>query len=130
MTGWTWNLLFAAPWFFNLALVVLTMLGTGLLWEIGDAASRYTRGPLFGIFSNLNLVYYFIPVIGIISLLISGKGADRRTLITTLGFSVIPALGVFIYTYWISVDAIFPFQPCCFFLGVMFAYILLLSQVH
>ena len=130
MTGRTWNLLFAAPWFFNLALVVLTMLGTGFLWEIGDAASRYTRGPLFGIFSNLNLVYYFIPVIGIISLLISGKGADRRTLVTTLGFSVIPALGVFIYTYWISVDAIYPFQPCCFFLGVMFAYILLLSQVH
>ena len=45
MTGRTWNLLYAAPWFFNLALVVLTMLGTGFLWEIGDAASRYTRDP-------------------------------------------------------------------------------------
>ena len=124
------NVLFAVPWLFNLALVLLTMLGTDLLWIIGDSASRYTRGPLFSIFSNLNLVYYFIPVIGIIVLLITGRGADRRTLLTTLGFSVIPAAGVFIYTYWISVDAIYPFQPCCFFIGVMFAYILLLSQVY
>ena len=130
MTGRRANMLFAAPWFFNLSLVLLTMAGTGLLWEIGDAANRYTRGPLFGIFSNLNIIYYFICVIGISTLLINGKGADRRTLLSTLGFSVIPALGVFIYTYWISVDAIYPFQPCCFFIGVMFAYILILSQVY
>ena len=125
-----WEIVFALPWLFNLVLVLLTMLGTGILWQIGDAANRYTRGPLFSVFSNLNLVYYFIAVIGIIVLLINGKGADRKTLFNTLGFSVIPALGVFIYTYWISVDAIYPFQPCCFFLGVMFAYILILSQVY
>ena len=130
MTEKKWNILFALPWLFNVALVLITMLGGGLLWEIGDAASRYTRGPLFGVFSNLNLVYYFIPVIGILGLLMNRRGADRRTLLITLGFSIIPALGVFIYTYWISVDAIYPFQPCCFFIGVMFAYILLLSQVH
>ncbi len=125
-----WNVLFAIPWFFNLALVILTMFGAGLLWEIGDASARYTRGPLFSIFSNVNIIYYFIAVIGIIVLLINGRGADRRTLLTVLGFSLIPALGVFIYTYWISVDAIYPFQPCCFFLGVMFAYILLLGEIH
>ena len=130
ITGKTGNILFALPWVFNLVLVLLTMFGTGLLWEIGDTASRYSRGPLFGVFSNLNLVYYFIPVIGIAVLLINGKGADRRTLLTILGFSLIPALGVLIYTYWISVDAIYPFQPCCFFLGVMFAYILLISHVY
>ena len=125
-----WNFVFALPWLFNLALVILTMAGTGLLWQIGDASSRYTRGPLFGIFSNLNLVYYFIPVIAILILLKTGKGADRKTLLTTLGFSIIPALGVFIYTYWISVDAIYPFQPCCFFIGVMFAYILLVAEAY
>ena len=124
------HLFISVPWFFNLALVLLTMFGTGLLWEIGDAANRYTRGPLFGVFSNLNLVYYFFAVFRILALLFTNKGADRRTLITTLGFSMIPALGVFIYTYWISVDAIYPFQPCCFFIGVMFAYILLLSHVY
>ena len=130
LTGKKANILFATPWMFNLALVLLTMMGTGLLWRIGDSASRYERGPLFSVFSNLNLVYYFIAVIGILVLLIDKKGADRHTLLTTLGFSLIPALGVFIYTYWISVDAIYPFQPCCFFLGVMFAYILLLSHVQ
>ena len=130
ITARKWNVLFAVPWMFNLMLVILTMSGAGLLWDIGDAANRYTRGPLFGIFSNLNIVYYFIAVIGIAVLLVNGKGADRRTLLSALGFSIIPALGVFIYTYWISVDAIYPFQPCCFFIGVMFAYIMLLSHVY
>ena len=110
--------------------MVLTLLGAHILWSIGDAGSRYTRGPLFGVFSNLNLVYYFIPVIAVLCLLFARKAQDRHTLLITLGFSVIPALGVCVYTYFISVDAIYPFQPCCFFLGVMFAYILLISQVH
>ena len=130
ITARKWNILFAVPWLFNLSLVILTMFGAGLLWQIGDAANRYTRGPLFGIFSNLNIVYYFIAVIGITVLLVNRKGADRRTLLSALGFSIIPALGVFIYIYWISVDAIYPFQPCCFFIGVMFAYIMLLSHVY
>ena len=130
LTGRTVNILFAVPWMFNLALVILTLCGTGLLWQIGEAGSRYTRGPWFDVFANLNLVYYAIPVIGILVLLIRGTGADRRTLLITLGFSVIPAAGVFIYTNWIPVEEIYPFQPCCFFLGVMFAYILLVAQVH
>ena len=130
LTGRKANTLFAIPWLFNLALVLLTMAGTGLLWKIGDAANRYTRGPLFGVFTKVNLVYYFIAVFGVLRLLIRGEGSDRKTLYTTLGFSLIPALGVFIYTYWISVDAIYPFQPCCFFIGVMFAYILLLSHEY
>ncbi len=125
-----WNLLFALPWLFNCLLVILTMFGTGALWTIGDSANRYSRGPLFTLFSDLNLFYYFVPVIAILYLLFTNNGSGRRTLITTLGFSIIPALGVFIYTKWISVDAIYPFQPCCFFLGVMFAYILLLSHIY
>ena len=125
-----WNLLFALPWLFNLVLVILTVLGTGTLWIIGDDTNRYTRGPLFSLFSNLNLIYYFIPVIVILYLIFTRTKEERRTLYTTLGFSMIPALGVFIYTRFISVDAIYPFQPCCFFIGVMFAYIMLLSRVY
>ena len=124
------NIALALPWLFNLALVLATMLGADLLWTIGDASARYTRGPLFSIFTNVNLVYYFIPVIEILYLLASGKGADRRTLLTTLGFAAIPALSVLIYTFFISVDAIYPFQPCCFFVGVMFAYVLIVSQLY
>ncbi|MBR0397892.1 MAG: PAS domain-containing protein [Eubacterium sp.] len=130
ITARKWNIIFAVPWLFNLSLVILTMFGANLLWKIGGTADRYARGPLFGIFSNLNIVYYFIAVIGIVVLLLNGKGAERRILLSTLGFSIIPALGVFIYTYWISVDAIYPFQPCCFFIGVMFSYIMLLSHVY
>ena len=130
LNSFNWNLLFALPYLFNLSLVIVTMLGTGALWTIGDSANRYTRGPLFTLFSDLNLIYYFIPVIAILYLLFTDKGSGKRTLLTTLGFSIIPALGVFIYTKWISVDAIYPFQPCCFFLGIMFAYILLLSHVY
>ena len=126
----SWNILFALPWLFNLVLVLLTMCGMNILWMIGDAASRYSRGPLFSLFSNLNLFYYFVPVVAILYLIFTKTGAERKTLYITLGFSIIPALGVFIYTMWISVDAIYPFQPCCFFIGVMFAYILLLSEVH
>ncbi len=122
--------LMAVPWLFNLVLITLTMAGTGTVWSIGDSANRYARGPMFPIFSNLNLIYYFIPVIEIIVLLLKEDTPNKRTLLTTLGFSMIPALGVGIYTYFISVDAIYPFQPCCFFIGVMFAYILLVSHVY
>ncbi len=124
------NFIFAIPWLFNLTLVILTMIGPKLLWIIGGAQERYTRGPLFGLFTKVNLLYYFIAVIGIVALMIRGGGAGMRTLRRVLGFAVIPAAGVFIYTYWISVDAIYPFQPCCFFLGVLFAYIGIVSHVH
>ena len=124
------NFLFAVPWLFNLILVIITMVGPELLWSIGGPDNRYTRGPLFGLFTKVCLLYYFISVIGIAVLWFTGKGSDRRTLRRTLGFALIPALGVFIYTYWISVDAIYPFQPCCFFLGVMFAYIAIVAHVH
>ncbi|MBE6042209.1 MAG: hypothetical protein E7220_06785, partial [Clostridiales bacterium] len=91
------NFLFAIPWLFNLTLVILTMIGPKLLWIIGDADSRYTRGPLFGLFTKVDLLYYFIAVTGVIALMITGTGAGRRTLRRVLGFAVIPAAGVFIY---------------------------------
>ncbi len=124
------NMLFAVPWLFNLCLVLITTFGPPLLWTIGDAANRYTRGPLFGLFTKVCLLYYFLAVAWIIELMITGTGAGKRTLRRTLGFAIIPAAGVFIYTYWISVDAIYPFQPCCFFLGVLFAYVSLVTHVH
>ena len=120
----------AVPWVANLAMVVLTMCGTDLLWTIGDAAQRYARGPLFGLFSGLNLVYCIFPPIWIVVLLLLGKGADRRTLLTILAFSAIPGLGVLVNTYLIPLDVVFPFQPGCFFIGVMFAYVLLVSQLY
>ncbi len=128
-------LLLAVPWAVNLALVIATAAGGNYLWIAGDSTNRYARGPLFDISTNLNLAYFFIPVIEIALMLLAGPNrrwvrADRRTLFRTLGFSLIPALSVCIYTRFISFNDFLPFQPCCFFLGVMFAYILLISQAY
>ena len=125
-----WNIIFALPWIFNLVLVILTVMGQDLLWTIGDAETRYTRGPLFDIFTDVCMFYYFFAVAALIYILLTRKDANKRLLLINLGFSVIPAAGVWIYTNFIPVEAIYPFQPCCFFLGVMFAYIMILSHVH
>ena len=125
-----WMLLSSIPWFVNLVLVILTALGTNILWFVGDSANRYVRGPLFGLFANLNLVYYFIPVLEIIILMIRTPRGARSMLLRTFGFSVIPALSVFIHTYIIDVSVVIPFQPSCFFIGVMFAYTLLITTAY
>jgi PAS domain S-box-containing protein len=125
-----WMLIASIPWFVNLALVILTALGTDVLWAIGDSENRYVRGPLFSLFANLNLVYYFIPVIEILILMLRKPRQKSTLLLRTFGFAVIPGLSVFIHTYIISVDAVIPFQPCCFFIGVMFAYTLLIMTTY
>ena len=118
------------PWAFNLCLVFLTMFGADLLWTIGDAGARYARDPWFAVFTKVDLLYYFVPIGYIFMRLAKGEVEDLRTMLTTLGFTMIPALGVFVYTFWIPVEAIFPFQPCCFFIGVMFAYMVIVGQVY
>ena len=125
-----WMMIASIPGFINLTLVILTALGTDILWAIGDSENRYVRGPLFGVFANLNLVYYFIPVIEILILMLRKPRKKNPLLLRTFGFSVIPALSVFIHTYIISVDAVIPFQPSCFFIGVMFAYTLLITTTY
>ena len=129
LTGRAWNFVLALPWLVNLVLVVLTACGTGLVWATGPADARYARGPAFDLFTILNLAYYIIPILGALVLIITGKGAERRMLAIILCFALIPAAGVYANAHLISLESIFPFQPCCFFVGVMFAYILLLSEV-
>ena len=127
-----WMFIASIPWFINLILVVLTAVGTDILWAVGDSENRYVRGPLFGVFANLNLIYYFIPVIEILILFIIHRKNRKKVLLLlrTFGFSVIPALGVFIHTYIIDVEVVIPFQPSCFFIGVMFAYMLLITTAY
>lgn len=62
-----WNTLFAIPWLFNLVLVILTISGQELLWTIGDAETRYTRGPMFEIFTNVCMFYYFFAVAALLT---------------------------------------------------------------
>ena len=125
-----WMMISSIPWFINLGLVILTALGTDILWAVGDSENRYVRGPLFGVFANLNLIYYFIPVIEILILMLRKPHGKSPLLLRTFGFSVIPALSVFIHTYIIDVEVVIPFQPSCFFIGVMFAYTLLITTAY
>ena len=124
------NIAAAVPWLFNVVLIILTVLGTGTVWTIGDADMRYDRGPMFSLFSNLNMIYYFIPVVEILWKSIANKEQNRKYYLSTLGFSLVPALGVFIYTYFIPKFDIYPFQPFCFFLGVIFAYFFVIEQME
>ena len=125
-----WMIILSIPWFVNLALVILTALGTDVLWAVGDSDNRYVRGPLFGLFANLNLLYYFIPVVEILILMIRKPNGKSPLLLRTFGFAVVPAMSVFIHTYIIPVDAVIPFQPSCFFIGVMCAYALLITTTY
>lgn len=118
------------PWGINLILIFLTTTGMGVLWTIGDANARYSRGFLFDLLGTLNQIYYFMPVIEILILLSMVRIHDKEALLRTLGFALIPAIGSFIYTHFIPADLIIPFQPYCFFVGIIFAYILLLSEVY
>ena len=122
------------PWFLNLVLIVLTMLGTGSLWTLAESAvltERYTRGPLFGIFSNICLFYYFVPVVMTVWFILkAGEKAERRRLGNVLIFSAFPAVAVFVYTYMIPSDVVMPFQPFCFTLGTIYAYVFLVNQAE
>ena len=122
------------PWILNMVLIVLTMMGTGLLWTLAESSvltERYVRGPMFGLFSKICLLYYFIPVLMTIYHIAKAidKG-ERRRLVDVLIFSSCPAIAVFIYTYFIPSEVVMPFQPFCFTLGTIYAYVFLINQAE
>ena len=122
------------PWLVNVVLIIATMLGTGSLWTLKDTTTiveRYTRGPLFGAFSKICLFYYFLPML--LSLWCIVRAADnkeRRSLAQVLLFAAVPAIAVFVYTYFIPSEAVMPFQPFCFTLGTLYAYVFLINQAE
>ena len=122
------------PWLLNVGLIVSTMLGTGFLWTLAQSSEvveRYVRGPMFGLFSKICLFYYFVPVfMTIYNILSSTDKMEKRRLFDVLIFSAVPALAVFIYTYMIPSDVVMPFQPFCFTLGTIYAYVFLINQAE
>ena len=122
------------PWFLNLVLILLTMLGTGALWTLADSSvitERYVRGPMFGLFSGICLFYYFVPVfVAVYYIVKATEKGERRRLLDVLIFSAFPAVAVFIYTYLIPSDVVMPFQPFCFTLGTIYAYVFLVNQAE
>ena len=126
--------IFAMPWLLNMVLIVLTMLGNKLLWTLSDSpvpTERYLRGPMFGVFSKICLFYYFVPVLmTIYNIAKAGESKERRRLLDVLIFSSCPAVAVFIYTYMIPSEVVMPFQPFCFTLGTIYAYVFLINQAE
>ncbi len=121
------------PWIANMLSLLMTLFGADLVFIVGDTGNRYQRGPLFHMFSNINLLYYFVPILQTILFLCRAKnksGEDRRVFWNILGFSLVPALGVFFYTYVIPETDIYPFQPFCFFTGVVFAYTVIVNDAQ
>ena len=122
------------PWITNMVLIILTMLGTGSLWTLAESSTiveRYTRGPLFSVFSNICLFYYFVPVLlTIIYIVKTDEKKERRRLWDVLIFSSCPAVAVFVYTYFIPSEVVMPFQPFCFTLGTIYAYVFLINQAE
>ena len=122
------------PWCVNMVLIILTMFGTGSLWTLAESTvivERYTRGPLFGVFSNICLFYYFVPVVMTIAYIVRAtEKKERRRLYDVLIFSSCPAVAVFIYTYFIPSEVVMPFQPFCFTLGTIYAYVFLINQAE
>ena len=122
------------PWFFNLALIVLTLSGSGLLWTLADSAvltERYVRGRMFGVFSKICLFYYFVPVLmTVFSIVKADEREERGRLLNVLVFSACPAVSVFVYTYLIPSEVVMPFQPFCFALGTIYAYVFLINQAE
>ncbi|MBO5459383.1 MAG: response regulator [Lachnospira sp.] len=107
--------------------IILAGVSSESLWVINDTV-RYNRGPWFGIFSVLNLIYYVIPVLRIIVILCT-KGKQRNQyLFQALLFSAIPLIGVLANTYIIPLYAVYPFQPFCFLVGTLFAYFFLMER--
>ena len=122
------------PWIVNMILIVLTMLGTEALWTISESTvitERYVRGPMFGVFSKICLLYYFVPVVMTLYYIAKAtEKKDRRRLVDVLIFSSCPAVAVFVYTYLIPSEVVMPFQPFCFTLGTIYAYVFLINQAE
>ena len=113
--------------YFALVIMILTNLRTQALWIISDAGI-YDRGPLFQVFSTLNLFYYALPVIRIFMILCSKDRENNPYLFKVLFFSAIPLIGVITNVYIIPLKEAYPFQPFCYLVGVLFAYFFMVEQ--
>ena len=122
------------PWIMNMVLIILTVLGTGSLWTLAESSvitERYVRGPMFSLFSNICLFYYFVPVLmTVFNVVKASEKAERRRLLDVLIFSSCPAIAVFVYTYFIPSEVVMPFQPFSFTLGTVYAYVFLINQAE
>ena len=116
----------AIPYLTLLSLVLLSV-SRNILWYIRHDGT-YLRGPMFSIFSVLNLFYYVFAFIQTIGILLQNNTKGFRYLLQSVLFSAIPLLGILVNTYVIPLYGVYPFQPYCLVITVLLAYLFMVEH--
>ena len=110
-----------------LLILVVVSAFTGIVWKI-TPAHEYVRGPLFSLFSVLNLFYYFFAVIQTICILLTRTSGKINYLLKSAIFSAIPLIGILVNTYVIPLYGVYPFQPYCLAIGALLVYLFMVEH--
>ena len=116
----------AIPYLILLSLVLLSS-SNHILWYIRHDGT-YLRGPIFSIFSILNLFYYVFAFIQTIGILLQNNTKGFRYLLQSALFSAIPLLGILVNTYVIPLYGVYPFQPYCLVITALLAYLFMVEH--
>ncbi len=105
--------------------LLLTMgaigLQTGTVASISDAG-EYARGPLFSLFSLLNLFYYVETLIEAVAVSLRQEHGRASLLFKAVPITLLPLFGIFVNSFMMPVGVIFPLQPYCLLLVVILGY--------
>lgn len=105
-----------------LTAMVLLSVPTGIVW--GFSRNRtYIRGTFFGVFTVLNLFYYFYAFAQTFCILFMNNTGGIKYLIKSALFSAIPLIGILVNTYVIPFYGVCPFQPYCLVIGALLSYL-------
>jgi signal transduction histidine kinase/ActR/RegA family two-component response regulator len=103
-------------------LVMILISGfTGILWTVTDDCT-YIRGPLFNVYSAINLFYYAEPLFYLAIKLMRGSTGKEPYLRQSVLISLIPLVAVIANSYIIPVYDVYPFQPFCCVLVVLLSF--------
>lgn len=100
---------------------------TGALYSIAEDGS-YIRGPLFTVYSVLNLFYYIEPLLDTIIILLRHEQTKEKYFRQSMLISSIPLLATIINSFAIPVYQIYPFQPFCAVIVALLAFCFMASM--
>lgn len=110
-----------------LTAMVLLSVPTGIVW--GFSRNRtYIRGTFFGVFTVLNLFYYFYAFAQTFCILFMNNTGGIKYLIKSALFSAIPLIGILVNTYVIPFYGVCPFQPYCLVIGALLSYLFMVEH--
>ena len=128
--GLSFNKVFIAlekiPLLFQLILIVISI-PTDILWGITEECV-YVRGPLFTLFSVVNLFYYVEPLADLVVIVVGKTQKKEQYIFQAVLISLIPLFAVVANTYIIPVYDIYPFQPFCSVIVALLAFFFMAEQ--